>query len=370
MKTSYMRVIDKRIFSACLLFLLFPHAIQAQDISEILFGKESKLSYIGQYNYNGKRKNGFGIERQKNGALYVGDFSENNISGRGMLISKAKGISNVPGAVVYVGGWYDGEKSGKGTCYDAEGAVIYKGRFEKDKPAGESVETAGSDIHRFAMINWQEDLYLGEVTNGNPDGFGLTVESDGSVVYCNIRDGMRQGIGMVVYSPEMWDVGKWTDGVFKSIENSQVANSNLIAFRTANKAANKEIRRLLLGAASNFAQAGLTAAGIANGTNSGGGSTSTSETDSYSSLNSSTKKNSGSKTCTTCAGTGHCHAKSGVANKYYCGGSGTCMNCGGRGYDYAGDGTHIKCTWCNGKGKCKYCKGTGKCKTCGGSGKI
>ena len=256
MKTSYMRVIDKRIFSACLLFLLFPHAIQAQDISEILFGKESKLNYIGQYNYNGKRKNGFGIERQKNGALYVGDFSENNISGRGMLISKAKGISNVPGAVVYVGGWYDGAKSGKGTCYDAEGAVIYKGRFEKDKPAVESADTAGYGIHRFAMINWEEDLYLGEVTNGCPDGFGLTVKADEGVIYCNTRAGIRQGVGMIVYSPEIWDVGKWTDGVFKTIENSQEANSNTEAFHTANKAANQEIRKLLSEAASGFGKVG------------------------------------------------------------------------------------------------------------------
>lgn len=370
MKTLCMRIIDVKIASLCLLLLFVSNAIQAQDISEVLFGEGSKLDYIGQYNYNGKRKNGFGIERKRDGSLYVGDFSEDNISGRGMLISYTKGISNVPEAVVYVGGWYDGKKSGKGTCYGADGTIIYKGRFEKDKPIGESLEHAEAIIRCFAMINWEGGLYLGEVTNGNPDGFGLTVENDGSVVYCNMRDGMRQGIGMVVYSPEIWDVGKWTDGVFKSIENSQEANSNLIAFRTANKAANKEMRRLLLGAASNFAQAGLTAVEIANGTNSGGGSTSTSETNSDSSLNSSTKKNSGSKTCTTCAGTGHCHAKSGVANKSYCGGSGTCINCGGRGYDYAGDGTPIKCTWCNGKGKCKYCKGTGKCKTCGGSGKI
>lgn len=361
-----------KIFLACLLSLFVSQAICAQDISEILFGEGSKLDYIGQYNYNGKRKNGFGIERQKNGALYVGDFSEDNISGRGMLISNIKGISNVPRAVVYVGGWYEGKKSGKGTCYDADGTIVYKGRFEKDKPAGECVETQAS-ANNFAMVNWDGDLYLGEVADGSPEGFGLTVKDDGCVIYCNTHAGIRQGIGMVVYSPEIWDVGKWTDGVFKTIENSQLANSNLAEFRAANKAANKEIRRQLLGAASNFAQAGLAVAEITNGANKeeSMGTTTTSATDSYSSSSSSsTKKSSGSKVCTTCAGTGHCHAKSGVANKSYCGGSGTCMNCGGRGYDYAGDGTPIKCTWCNGKGKCKWCKGTGKCKTCGGTGKA
>ena len=104
------------------------------------------------------------------------------------------------------------------------------------------------------------------------------------------------------------------------------------------------------------------------GTASSGGSGTYTANSQSSSSASSAKKSSSGKICTACAGTGRCHS-SGVSNKYHCGGSGTCMNCGGRGYDYAGDGTHIKCTWCNGNGKCKWCKGTGKCSTCGGSGK-
>ena len=269
MKTLCMKISAVRVLFICLLFLFIPFTTQAQNISDILFGDESNLDYIGQYNYNGKRRNGFGIERQKNGALYVGNFSEDNISGRGVLISETKGISNVPGAVVYVGGWYNGKKSGKGTCYDADGTLIYRGRFEKDKPVEESMETSEGTIRRFAMVNRGEDLYIGEINGNIPDGFGLTVNVDGSIIYCNSRDGERQGIGMIVYSPEIWDVGKWTDGTFKSIENSRTAENDLAAFRIRKKEANKGKRALLFEAASNFAQAGLAVAEMGNGTKNG-----------------------------------------------------------------------------------------------------
>lgn len=343
MKTLYMRI-DMKVLLTCLLFFFVSQAICAQDISEILFGEGNKHDYIGQYNYDGKRKNGFGVQRQKNGSLYVGDFSEDNISGRGMLISNIKGISNVPGAVVYVGGWYKGKKSGKGTCYDADGNIVYKGRFEKDKPVGESIETLSQ--HNFGMFNWDGDLYLGEMADGSPDGLGLTVKDDGSVIYCNTRAGIRQGIGMIVYSPEIWDVGKWTDGVFKTIENSQVANSNLAEFRAANKAANREIRRQLWGAVSNFAQAGLAVAEITNGANKEEpiGTTATSATDSNSSSSNSSSKQT--VTCPLCKGSGR------SAHREYAFQAASkpkvwCDICGSKELQHV----HNKlCTRCNGKG--------------------
>lgn len=58
---------SKYLLSVSFLFLFSFLCVPAvaQDISAILFGKDSKTDYIGQYNYNGKRKNGFGIERLK-----------------------------------------------------------------------------------------------------------------------------------------------------------------------------------------------------------------------------------------------------------------------------------------------------------------
>lgn len=253
-----------------LLLLLIPLGVQAQDFASIFFADEAESDYIGQFNYNGKRKNGFGIERLKGGGLYVGDFSEDNISGRGMLISPQKGISHVPGAVVYVGGWFEGKKRGKGRCYDAEGTLIYSGRFEKDKPTQADPMGEEAEEQRFAMVDWDEDLYIGEVRGDIPEGFGLRAQTDGSVLICPHRIGEPQGVGMIVYAPDTWEVGMWTEDSFKSIVTSQAAQADRTTFLQLRKQLNKEARALLFEAATNFAQAGLTVAEITSG-NSGGG---------------------------------------------------------------------------------------------------
>lgn len=260
MKTLFIKESKVVLWALFLLVICIP--VSAQDIATILFGKDSKTDYIGQYNYNGKRKNGFGIERQRNGAVYVGDFSENKITGRGMLIANVKGISNVSGAVVYIGNWRDGKKSGKGSCYGFDGSLIYEGRFENDKPVGSTSSSATSSMRHFRMIDFGDDLYLGESVDSIPDGFGLTVGDEGDIVYGIMRNGIRQGIGMICYGLDLWEVGKWTDGEFRSFNNSQVAGDNLAEFRASSKAWRKEVRGLLTEAAFNFAQAGVTAAAI------------------------------------------------------------------------------------------------------------
>lgn len=261
MKTLFIKESRAVLLALFLSVVCIP--VSAQDIATILFGEGNKTDYIGQYNYNGKRKNGFGIERQKSGAVYVGDFSEDKISGRGMLIANVKGIPNVSGAVVYVGNWRDGKKSGKGSCYSSDGSLVYEGRFENDKPASETISSSASSSQRFCMTEFDNNLYLGKTTGGTPDGFGLTVEDDGDIIYGIMRNGIRQGIGMIFHALDVWEVGKWTDGQFRSFNSSQVASSNLEAFRADNKAWKKEVRGMLTEAAFNFAQAGVTAATIA-----------------------------------------------------------------------------------------------------------
>lgn len=370
MKSSFLKV-SKTIFWVFFLSAAFL-PVQAQDIATVLFGKESKADYIGQYNYNGKRKNGFGIERQKHGAVYVGDFSEDRISGRGMLIANEKGISNVPGAVVYIGNWHNGKKNGKGTCYNITGDLVYEGRFENDKPTGviKNSPTEPS-LQRFSMTEFADGLYLGEIVNDIPDGFGLTVEDDGNIVYGIMRHGIRQGIGMIFYELDVWEVGKWTDGEFRSFNNSKIANANLETFQANNKAWKKEMRGMLFEAASNFAKAGVTATTIAHEIKKDntpeGDYVSSDENPSQSSANSTSKKKgqSVSGRCKRCNGSGKCEAKGMSNRKSACFGSGLCGYCDGTGWIKAG-ADEAKCTACNGTGKCKSCKGTGICPSCHG----
>lgn len=162
---------------------------------------------MGQYNYNGKRKNGFGIERYKNGSVYVGDFNENEISGRGVLIAKDKGIANVQDAVVYVGAYRNGKKSGKGRCYDSSGNLLYEGKFENDKPISPTGNPGSSDI-AFAMIETPEFLYWGEMCNGQANGYGLKITDEGETIYGRFENDTPVSIGMVFLSPDVWEVGR------------------------------------------------------------------------------------------------------------------------------------------------------------------
>lgn len=268
MKTMFI----KQSKSVLFLFLLslVCNTVAAQDIATILFGENSKTDYIGQYNYNGKRKNGFGIERLKDGAVYVGDFSENKISGRGMLIALEKGIENVEGASVYVGKWYNGKKEGKGSCYSSTGTLVYEGNFEKDKPVGEWAGQGASSLRRFCISEQGKDLYLGEMNGDTPNGFGLMVCDDGQILYGMMKNGVRQGIGMVCYNEDMWEVGKWTDGEFKSFNNSKISQANLEAFKKDCKEFRKEMRGMLLETTFNLAQVGLDIAASVKGNNSQG----------------------------------------------------------------------------------------------------
>lgn len=263
---------SKYLLSVSFLFLFSFLCVPAvaQDISAILFGKDSKTDYIGQYNYNGKRKNGFGIERLKNGAVYVGDFSEDKISGRGMLIAPEKGIPNVEGATVYVGKWYNGKKEGKGCCYNSTGVLLYEGDFENDKPVMPLEGSSTPSSRRFCISELGQDLYLGEMDNDIPDGFGLTVEEDGKIVYGMMKDGIRQGIGMICYDADMWEVGKWTEGNFKSFNNSRISQAKLEAFKRDNREYRKEMRGMLLETTFNLAQVGLDIAASVKGNNSQG----------------------------------------------------------------------------------------------------
>lgn len=337
---------SRKLLTLLSLLLLACLPASAQNLSDVLFGKGNKSNYMGQYNYNGKRKNGFGIERYRNGTFYVGDFSEDVVSGRGMLITNGKDIPNVAGAVVYIGGWRDGKKSGRGTCYDSHGNMVYNGKFSNDKPT-ESLSAAASEAsRRFAIQEMGENLYLGEVKEGMPDGFGLMLREDGSIVYGTMRNGTRQGIGMTFYTPEMWEVGQWTDGDYRPFNNSQIAEASLRDFRAASKEWKREMRGELFEAAENFAQAALTTVTIVQGVQ---GKTPAAAVSDVADTAGSTqgskktaKKTKKGDTCMMCYGTGICN---------YCDGSG---------FNYAG-GTPVRCTACKGLiGKCKRCKGTGR----------
>ena len=77
-----------------------------------------------------------GVLLQRNGALYIGDFYRDMISGYGMFIaSEDSYVDNCDSCTVYIGNWKNGVKSGFGICYaNMEILFFTKDNSRKDKP--------------------------------------------------------------------------------------------------------------------------------------------------------------------------------------------------------------------------------------------
>ena len=138
----------------CLVF--FTNKVQAEDYQslfeqniQLVYGFQ-KTSFKGQA-LKGKR-NGMGILPMKNGAFYFGDFSQNDISGIGMMISPKQNINNCLECFVYAGNWESNKKNGFGRCYDIEGKLIYEGQFENDLFNGYGIEIG---VKRYCSSSWE-----------------------------------------------------------------------------------------------------------------------------------------------------------------------------------------------------------------------
>lgn len=247
---------SKRIVLFFALFLFCAGISFSQDLGKVIFGAKSKVDYIGQYTDNHKKKNGLGIQRYRNGNVYIGDFSQNILSGKGMLIS-TKGIANAQDAVVYVGSWKFGEKHGKGICYAANGDIIYQGKFEHDVPV-DTYPTINPDVDNyFTMKEVDNGLYWGEVTCGVPNGFGIMVQEDGSMAFGMFDNGVRTGVHMTIYGEEDWEVGTWENSNYTAFNNTQTVAERRKEHVAARKALNREFWGEFIGIAKGLAETGM-----------------------------------------------------------------------------------------------------------------
>lgn len=246
-------------------FFVFFTGLQAQGLADILFDN-SKKNYMGQYDFKGKRKNGYGIERYRNGDIYVGDFNKDKITGRGMFIASQGSIAQVEDAVVYIGNWMNGRKEGKGTCYDKLGNVVFHGIFSKDKPIN---SLTLPEEQRFCTVEIDDELYVGEIKDGVPNGYGLKLRSDGAIQFGTFREGTPRGICMTLFASDVWEVGQWTNGKYRAFNNSIEAGNREQDYRLLTKKRQAEVRSGLFEATINFVQATITLASIVNEMNSG-----------------------------------------------------------------------------------------------------
>lgn len=126
------------------------------------------------------------------------------------IASESYEVSNCPGCVYYVGDFSSGKKSGKGTCYDQYGKLLYYGNFSDDKPMDVYPSTGYSGYTFECVECGGGDIYIGEKKDGVRYGYGVYLRNGGEAWYGPWKDGKREGYGILLFYKGGNQVGYWT----------------------------------------------------------------------------------------------------------------------------------------------------------------
>ena len=169
-------------------------------------------SYKGQLWENSR--SGMGMYYWEKGSCYIGNWRSGNQYGMGMYIScEENEIRNCPLGMYYVGEWSSDEKSGKGSCYDRYGNLIYRGTFADDWPT-QTYPMTGNNTYKFECIEYPGgDCYIGETMDRKRDGRGVYIWSNGNMWYGSWLDDKKDGYG--IYMPYQGEIsiGVWESDV-------------------------------------------------------------------------------------------------------------------------------------------------------------
>ena len=205
-----------------------------------LFDDEGALYYIGGISKNDNKRNGFGIEYNKDGTVkYKGDFKNDLYDGQGILYfedgrriegsfkeGKVNGFASEfdkNNLKIYEGNWKDNLYSEEGTKYlnngnylkglfdkglatgvllefNADGEVIYKGNFSEDAYCGEGI----------LYING-EKVFEGKFENNLYNGKGKLFDRGGCIYDGNFLNGMKNGLGKEFKDGEIIYEGEFKD---------------------------------------------------------------------------------------------------------------------------------------------------------------
>lgn len=164
---------------------------------------------------------GIAVIKFKNGDIYYGDVQNGRPQGKGVYICKdGNSIKNCDESIVYIGRFKAGLKQ-KGVCLNNESDVLYEGLFTNDSPdnaypAKEDTEYTGY----FDVINYNDWIYIGEITQGIPNGMGIIIFNNKDFLISNYIEGSRSGIGLFVTSNGEWQTEKAKNGDITVISSS------------------------------------------------------------------------------------------------------------------------------------------------------
>lgn len=178
--------------------------------------KYDKDVYKGEYS-NGKRS-GLGVYCWESGVYYWGRWSLGDQNGYAIyIVPEEWQVGNCSDCMFYVGNWSSGYKSGKGTCYDKYGNLIYYGNFSNNSPTGAYPSTGNYSIYKFRCIEFDGgNKYIGETKNGLRDGYGIFLWKNGDAWYGPWKEGNRNGYGIYFSYKGEITTGKWVGDTYSA----------------------------------------------------------------------------------------------------------------------------------------------------------
>mmetsp|Transcript_26785 Transcript_26785/g.43738 ORF Transcript_26785/g.43738 Transcript_26785/m.43738 type:complete len:405 (+) Transcript_26785:97-1311(+) len=169
-----------------------------RDIWATRSGKYLEGQYVGQWSEN--QKDGFGIQVERNGDKYEGEWRKGRRHGQGTLYVciKAKLVKR------YEGQWVEDRMEGRGKLYYADGTE-YDGEWVNNKRNGHG---------RFQFGNG--DLYDGDWVNEKRHGRGVMYYRNGDRFEGEWCEDQKEGHGQYFYasSHQCYD-GEWVDDIAK-----------------------------------------------------------------------------------------------------------------------------------------------------------
>jgi len=167
-------------------------------------------SYQGEWANN--KKNGYGVQVFPNGQKYEGQWANGMRNGEGTLwvpVGKAAKLRKL-----YVGGWQDDKRHGRGTCFFKDGQ-FFQGSWDQGK------------MHGHGTLRYSNgDLYIGDWHDGLRSGQGTLNKANGDCYEGYWLNDKREGSGSFFYAESgKVFVGEWADDLPKAGVYTQ-ANPN------------------------------------------------------------------------------------------------------------------------------------------------
>lgn len=146
--------------------------------------------------------------------IHLGNYNEApNGYGAAIVTDTLNHFAGAANSRVYVGNFTNGLPQGIGTLYDHGGTLVYHGNFNNGVPTNNYPTTDNYSTYRWVVEQLDGgDNYEGETVQGVREGFGIYRWADGSIWFGYWLDGKREGEGLYINSNGAMMAGVWHEG--------------------------------------------------------------------------------------------------------------------------------------------------------------